>query len=160
MAEINQERYKSTIREPESRLESNQEEEIITDKRLKSRKEFMSIPSKDAKERLSMLPTTMASDRRQRIFQENRSKKMESKNKSDKQTENNPRNLTTMIKEITEALNQFKEVTNKEVENIKRIVEINHKSHIIEQKETKKDKEIIESRIQNIIINHKELCQK
>ena len=88
MAEINQERYKSTIREPESRVESNEEEEIITDKRLKSRKEFMSIPSKDAKERLSMLPTTMASDRRQRIFQENRSKKMESKNKPDKHAEN------------------------------------------------------------------------
>ena len=100
MAEIKQERYKSTIREPEFRLESNEEEEIITDKRLKSRKELMSIPSKDAKERLSMLPTTMASDRRQRIFQENRSKKRESKSKQKKK----PRNLTTMIKEITEAL--------------------------------------------------------
>ena len=85
---------------------------------------------------------------------------MESKNKPDKQAENNPRNLMTMIKEITEALNQFMEVTNKEIENIKKMVEINHKSYIIEQKETKKDKEIIESRIQNIIISHKELCQK
>ena len=51
---------------------------------------------------------------------------MESKNKPDKQAENNPRSLTTMIKEITEALNQFMEVTNKEIENIKMIVDLNH----------------------------------
>ena len=50
--------------------------------------------------------------------------------------------------------------TNKEIENIKKIIELNHKLTMKEHSNTKIEGEDIKSRIQNIIIEQEELQQK
>ena len=65
-----------------------------------------------------------------------------------------------MIKEITQALNYFMESTNKEIENIKKVVDLNYWRFTEEHEEFKKYKDEAKIKMQNIIIFQKELNQK
>ena len=51
----------------------------------------------------------------------------ENKNELDTESSNNLNQLCILIKQITQALNLFMETTNKKIENIKKIIEQNHK---------------------------------
>ena len=131
----------------------------IKDARSESRQQFTKIKTVDPRDRLRELPLKQAKDRRQSIFEENRSKKKEENKKM--QIENkNPLQLKDMLKEITQALNTFMESTNKEIENIKRIIELNTRGFMEENEKFKKFKDETKTQIQNIIITQKELNQK
>ena len=134
----------------------------ITDARSESRKEFTKIKLEDPMKRLQELPLKQAKERRQNIIEENRTKRIE-ENKMiqiEQKNYNNPIAIQTMIKEITKALNLFIESTNKEIENIKEIINLNLRGQKKEHEEFKTHKTDIDHRIQNILISQKEINQK
>ena len=129
----------------------------IIDARSESRQQFTKIKIEDPRERLRELLLQQAKDRRQSIIEQNRSKKKDPKTQVDPKT---PIQLQIMIKEITQALNCFMETTNKEIENIKRVVDLNFRGFKEEHEELKKYKDEAKNKMQNIIIFQKELNQK
>ena len=129
----------------------------IIDARSENRQQFTKIKIEDPRERLRELPLQQAKDRRQSIIEQNRSKKKDPKTQVDSKT---PIQLQSMIKEITQALNCFMETTNKEIENIKRVVDLNFRGFKEEHEELKKYKDEAKFKMQNVIIIQKELNQK
>ena len=98
----------------------------ITDARSESRKEFIKIKFEDPMKRLQELLLKQAKERRQNIILENRAKRIEENKiaKIEQRNYNNPLVIQTMIKAMTQALNTFMESTNKEIENIKEIINL------------------------------------
>ena len=133
----------------------------IVDARSENRKQFTQIKMEDPRERLKELPFKQAKDRRQSKIVEFRNKRMEeNKGTQLEEKRESPKQFQNMIKEITLALNEFMETTNKEIENIKKMVDLNFRGFYEEQKEFKKYKEDVKIQMQNIIVYQKELNQK
>ena len=65
-----------------------------------------------------------------------------------------------MIKQLTQTLHQDMDTTNKEIENIKKIVNLNYKLTTEGKEKSENFKDETNDRIQNIIITQKELIQK
>ena len=84
----------------------------------------------------------------------------EIKNELDTESSNDLNQLRIAVKQITQTLNLFMETTNKEIENIKKIIEQNHKMTNEESNEVKNIKFELNDRIQNLIIEQKEIKQK
>ena len=114
----------------------------IVDARSESRKEFTKIKLTDPREKLSQLPIKQANERRHKRIADTRAKSIEAK---DDITENeDTKTLSLMIKELSRILSNFMETTNKEIENIKKIIDLNHNIQLEEHKEIAKLKEKIE----------------
>ena len=133
----------------------------IVDARSENRKQFTKIKMEDPRERLKELPFKQAKDRRQSKIVEFRNKRMEeNKGTQLEEKRESPKQFHNMLKEITLALKEFMETTNKEIENIKKVVDLNFGGFYEEQKEFKKYKEDVKIQMQNIIVYQKELNQK
>ena len=65
-----------------------------------------------------------------------------------------------MIKQLTQTLHQYMDTTNKEIENIKKIVNLNYKLTTEGKENSENFKDETNDRIQNIIITQKELIQR
>ena len=65
-----------------------------------------------------------------------------------------------MIKQLTQTLHQYMDTTNKEIENIKKIVNLNYKLTTEAKEKSENFKEETNDRIQSIIITQKELIQR
>ena len=92
------------------------------------------------------------------MTQENRSVRLEENKKVKEKPElNDPKQLSKMIKELTQALNNYMSITTQEIDNIKRIVEVNNKTTANENQKQKDVIRDIENRIQNIINKQKEM---
>ena len=65
-----------------------------------------------------------------------------------------------MIKQLIQTLHQYMETTNKEIENIKKIVNLNYKLTTEGKEKSENLKDETNDRIQNIIITQKELIQR
>ena len=59
------------------RINRNQNADRIKDARSENRKEFLTIKTTDPRAKLQEIPIEQAKERRQKIFEENRSKKKE-----------------------------------------------------------------------------------
>ena len=95
------------------------------------------------------------------MIQENRSDRLEENKKVKEKPElNDPKQLSKMIKELTQALNNYMSITTHEIDNIKRIVEVNNKTTANENQKQKDGIRDIENRIQNIINKQKEMWMK
>ena len=64
------------------------------------------------------------------------------------------------MKELTQALNSYMTNTSEEIENIKKIIEVNYKVTITENKKDELSKKDMESKIQYVINMNKELILK
>ena len=71
----------------------------------------------DPRKKLRELPLMQAKEQRQYAIKENRAKRIE-ENKTTK--EGNSTDIMKMIKELSQALNEFTKSMNKEIENIKK----------------------------------------
>ena len=115
----------------------------------------------DPKTARQELPLKQAKDRRQKLIQENRYDKIEENKKTkEKQELRDPKQLSIMIKELTQALNNYMSVTTQEIDNIRRIVELNHQAKINENQRQENTIKSIENRMQNIIDKQKEIWMK
>ena len=65
-----------------------------------------------------------------------------------------------MIKQLTQTLHQYMDTTNKEIENIKKIVNLNYKLTTEAKEKSENFKDETNDRIQSIIITQKELIQR
>ena len=96
----------------------------IYDPRSESRQQFTKILMADPRQRLIEIPINAAKERRQKIFNENREKRTKEEiipnNTDNKQ-------LVEMMKNLTKALREYENATNKELENIMRVIELRDK---------------------------------
>ena len=139
----------------------DENQERIFDARSESRKEFTKIKLNDPKQKLQEIPLKKAKERRQENFKENRLKKTEvNKNQINYLNYNDSNKLCDMIKQLTQTLHQYMDTTNKEIENIKKIVNLNYKLTIEGKEKSENFKDETNDRIQNIIITQKELIQR
>ena len=84
----------------------------------------MPTKQKDPKEKLQKIPHIQAKDRRQKIFEDNRSKKKAPREDTEKEREDlNLKELAKLVKELSTALREYERITNQEIENIKKIIE-------------------------------------
>ena len=110
----------------------------IQDARSESRQEFTKIKFTDPREEWSKIPAKIAKERRQKTIKETRLARMEeNKNELDTESSNDLNQLRIAVKQITQTLNLFMETTNKEIENIRKIIEQNHKMTNEESNEVK-----------------------
>ena len=133
----------------------------IKDARSESRIEkFMPTKLKDPREKLQEIPHNQAKDRRQKIFEENRSKKKAPREDIKKEREDlNLKELAKMVKELSTALREYERITNQEIDNIKKIIEKRSKTASIEYEKYHKTNIEIDTRIQNVIEKCKEISQ-
>ena len=132
----------------------------IYDARSESRKEFTKISFKDAKPRLQEIPHIQAKERRQKKINENREKRINEENKNELESSQNRTGLIKMIKEIRQLLEDHMRATELEIENIKKMIDINYKIIKKENIEVNNFKESTEMRLQNIINAQKEMYLK
>ena len=136
-------------------------EALNREARSQNRNQFTQIKLVDPRIARQELPLKQAKDRRQKLIQENRSDRLEENKKVKEKPElNDPKQLSKMIKELTQALNNYISITTQEIDNIKRIVEVNNKTtanYNQKQKDVIRD---MENRIQNIINKQKEMWMK
>ena len=136
-------------------------EALNREARSQNRNQFTQIKLVDPKIARQELPLKQAKDRRQKLIQENRSDRLEENKKVKEKPElNDPKQLSKMIKELTQALNNYMSITTQEIDNIKRIVEVNNKTTANENQKQKDVIRDIENRIQNIINKQKEMWIK
>ena len=114
-----------------------------------SRHDITQLKFEDPRIALKEIPLNKAKERRQKIIQENREARKEKEWKETTTTEEDKdaKQITKMIKELTLVLKSYMENTSKEIENIKTIIENNHKAFIMENKKNESDKREIESKI-------------
>ena len=100
------------------------------------------------------------SKRRRREDKKTLKKTEENKNQINYLNYNDSNKLCDMIKQLTQTLHQYMDTTNKEIENIKKIVNLNYKLTTEAKEKSENFKEETNDRIQNIIITQKELIQR
>ena len=104
--------------------QTNQPTKGIYDPRSESRQQFTKILMADPRQRLIEISINVAKERRQKIFNENREKRTKEEiipnNTDNKQ-------LVEMMKNLTKALLEYENATNKELENIMRVIELRDK---------------------------------
>ena len=71
-----------------------------------------------------------------------------------------PNKISKMIKDLSQALNNYMSITTKEIDNIKRFVELNQSAVIEGNMKLQSSKRKIESKIQNIVNANKEITSK
>ena len=82
------------------------------------------------------------------------------KNGKGKEDQNDPKYLSKMIKEMAQTVNNYMLTTTQEIDNIKKIVEINHKSSVEVKEKINNITRDVDIRIQNIINIQKEIASK
>ena len=96
----------------------------IYDPRSESRQQFTKIKMADPRQKLIEIPINAAKKRRQKIFNKNREKRTKEEiipnNTDNKQ-------LVEMMKNLTKALREYENATDKELENIMRVIELRDK---------------------------------
>ena len=65
-----------------------------------------------------------------------------------------------MIKELSQALNELTKSMNKEIENVKKIIDLNERDNSKEYEALKMMNKDVNSKMQGIILHQKELNQK
>ena len=133
----------------------------IKDARSESKIEkFMQTKLKDPREKLQEIPHIQAKGRRQKIFEENRSKKKAPTEDIKKERKDlNLKELAKLVKELSSALREYERITNQEIDNIKKIIEKRSKTASIEYEKYHKTNIEIDTRIQNVIEKCKEISQ-
>ena len=123
-----------------------------------TRKDITTFDQKDPRERCREIPLKMANERRQKLIKDKRTeKKNENNAQQDVEDQANPEQLNKMIKQLTQAMNKFMETTNKELESIKKKINLNYEMRIKDNKYMKTVKEEIDQRMENLINEHKEM---
>ena len=125
--------------------------------RSASRVDITKFNQKDPREKCQEIPVKKASERRQKLIKDNRKDKIsEIKIQQEERDQSDPKQITKMIKQLNQTMNDFMESTNNEIENIKEILEQNHKI-IKDNSYIKAIKDETNLRIENVIIEFKEL---
>ena len=138
----------------------NQENQI-RDARSMSRNEFTKIKLVDPRIARQEIPQKRAEERRKKLIKDNRAERIEQSKKKEEVTEtNDSRQVSKLIKELNQALNNYMSITAKEIENIKRMIDLNHSEIKEGNKKTETNKREIDSKMQNIINAHKEIAGK
>ena len=142
-------------KDSEERIETNKRRQnrnskSIFNERTESRQNFLEIKQCDPREKLAEQQIQRIKERRQNNIKENRSKKKE-KIKNDHQLSKikkttDIKQLSKMIKLISEALDSFMLCTKKEIENMKKIGELNHECINIDREKMYKLSGILEER--------------
>ena len=98
----------------------------IIDSRSESRKDFLIIKFNDPRIKLQELSITLAKERRQKWFEQNREISKTMKEKEEKKVS---KDQTKIIKELTTAMNIYQNITSLEKENMKKIKNQEWKYH-------------------------------
>ena len=129
--------------------------------RSQNRNEFTQLKFTDPRIARQELPLEQAKESRQKMFKETRMENQEKpKNGKGKEDQNDPKYLSKMIKEMTQAVNNYLLTTTQEIDNIKKIVETNHKSSVEVKEKINNITRDVDIRIQNIINIQKEITSK
>ena len=103
----------------------NLDKSIMEDHRSENIKSFLTIPLTDPRQKLVEQQITAAKERRQKNFKETRENKNNEEIKETKLPENpNKKQLAQIVKQLTEALKQFEITTRKEIENIRKQIDL------------------------------------
>ena len=143
------------------RKANRKQQNPMRDTRSQNRSEFTQIKFVDPRLARQELPLNQAKERRQKLFQENRSAKKENMKKEQSITEiKDSKHISMMIKELTQVLNNYMAITTQEIDNLKKIISTNHKITIEDNKKFDSLKTEIDSRMQNTIDAFKSISQK
>ena len=101
---------------------------IIPDPRSENRQNFLNIPLTDPRQKLAEQNIIAAKERRQKNFKESRENRTIEEEKETKMPENpNNKQLAQLVKQLAEALKQFELTTRKELENIRKQIDLKSK---------------------------------
>ena len=143
------------------RKANRKQQNPMRDTRSQNRSEFTQIKFVDPRLARQELPLNQAKERRQKLFQQNRSAKKENMKKEQSITEiKDAKHISMMIKELTQVLNNYMALTTQEIDNLKKIISTNHKITIEDNKKFDSLKTEIDSRMQNTIDAFKSISQK
>ena len=126
--------------------------------RSASRVDITKFNQKDPWVKCQEIPVKKVIERRQKLIKDNRKDKIsEIKIQQEERDLSDPKQITKMIKQLNQTMNDFMESTNNEIQNIKEILEQNHKIIIKDNSYIKAIKDETNLRIENVIIEFKEL---
>ena len=126
--------------------------------RSANRKDITVIELKDPRDNLQQIPLKVANERRQNIIKDKRAERIESNNiQQEWQGQADAAQLTTMIKQLTQAMSKFMKATNKEMENMKKMTDLNYEKAVKDNKYMKTIEEKMDKHIENLIVEHKEM---
>ena len=130
---------------------------IIPDPRSENRQNFLNIPLTDPRQKLAEQNIIAAKERRQKNFKESRENRTIEEEKETKMPENpNNKQLAQLVKQLAETLKQFELTTRKELENIRKQIDLKSK---IQEQEKEKWSHITQS-FENKLIEFENLIPK
>ena len=129
----------------------NLDKSIMEDHRSENRKSFLTIPLTDPRQKLVEQQITAAKERRQKNFKETRENKNNEEIKETKLPENpNNKQLAQIVKQLTETLKQFEITTRKEIENIRKQIDLKIRIKDKENENLAKITESFENKLEEI----------
>ena len=130
----------------------------LNNARSANRKHITAIELKDPIYKLQQIPLKVANERRQKIIKDKRAERIESNNvQQEWQGQADAAQQTSMIKLLTQAMSKFMEATNKEMENLKKMIELNYEKAVKDNKYMKTIEEKMDKQMENLIIEHKKM---